>query len=612
MTTPTTPSSTDLFHRLADGRVLGHRIDEPALSCADTSPETVVLLHGMGQDLLVWPDDLVAGLVTGGLRVVRVDLRDSGTSSPGSAPSPAGWRIVARRPRPDAYTLDDLAADVCSLVEALDVGPVHLLGASMGGMVAQCIAASRHDLVRSLTSVFSSTGAPGVGGSSRAFRHVLTRPTPRAVSTDPAAVVARACEFVRVMASAQFPPDMAAERRRALDTHLRAVTPGPAGATRHLQAIIASGDRTDACRTITAPTLVVHGDADRVVDVSGGRATAAAVPGARLVEVPGMGHHLAPPLVAPFVEVVLGHVRASLAPPSPPAEPTLPDLLAPRTSPGHHGIGARRTWGARAVVTGAASGIGRALVLELVRRGSRVVCADVDLAGAQETVRLASEAEGSATAVACDVSDVRQVQALADRAVAWFGMPTLLVNNAGVGVGHSLVGETATSTWERATAVNLMGVVHGCETFVPLLRRTAGPRGVLNVASAAGFAPSPGMAAYGVGKAGVIALTETLAAEFAGTDLSAAVTCPTFVETPIFDGALMDPESARFARQRAASSGVDAATVARTALDALDRGALHHFPQRDARRFWLLKRCFPTQFPQWAATAAARTTRGNP
>ncbi|HEX9765162.1 MAG TPA: SDR family NAD(P)-dependent oxidoreductase, partial [Nitriliruptorales bacterium] len=222
-----------------------------------------------------------------------------------------------------------------------------------------------------------------------------------------------------------------------------------------------------------------------------------------------------------------------------------------------------------AVVTGAGSGIGRAIARELARRGSRVVCADIDLDRATATVELVSEGGGEAVAQACDVSRLEQVEDLADAAVEHFGeAATVIVNNAGIGVGGSTIGAIDITDWRRAVDVNLWGVVHGCHVFAPILRQN-GKGGILNVASAASFGSAAGMGPYNVTKAGVVSLSETLAAELAGTGIRVSVLCPTFVRTQIVDDAIVDAQSQRLATQLMRFTGRSADRVARIALDGL-------------------------------------------
>ncbi len=260
----------------------------------------------------------------------------------------------------------------------------------------------------------------------------------------------------------------------------------------------------------------------------------------------------------------------------------------------------RRTRDADAVVTGAGSGIGRAMARELARRGGRVVVADIDDVGAKETVAAIEGAGGRALAVSCDVADLAQVQALHDTALDWLDRaPHIVVNNAGIGAGGRVVGEDAIADWQRTLGINLWGVIHGCHTFVPTLR-AAGRGGVINVASAAGFTAAPRMAAYNVSKAGVVSLSETLAAELAGSGVAVTVLCPTFVRTNIFDGELIEPGAAGLARRIAGLTGFSAERVARTTLNAHDSGRLYVVPQLDAQLLWRTKRLLPAPYTRAA------------
>ncbi len=249
--------------------------------------------------------------------------------------------------------------------------------------------------------------------------------------------------------------------------------------------------------------------------------------------------------------------------------------------------------GARAVVTGAGSGIGRAFALELAARGGDVVCADLDEESARRTAEQVEQAGGAALAVRCDVGSAEQVARMRDAALERFGgPPTLLVNNAGIGAGGETVGRTALDDWQRTLQVNLWGVIHGCHSFLPGMRE-AGRGGVINVASAAGFAAGPRMAAYNVSKAGVMSLSETLAAELVGSGVRVTVLCPTFVRTGIFAGELIEPGAAGAAARVASWVGTSPERIARTTLAGHDRGRLYVVPQLDARAIWLSKRLVP-------------------
>ncbi|MDT4918061.1 MAG: hypothetical protein QOH89_2761 [Pseudonocardiales bacterium] len=259
-------------------------------------------------------------------------------------------------------------------------------------------------------------------------------------------------------------------------------------------------------------------------------------------------------------------------------------------------MGARRSQDSRAVVTGAGSGIGAAFAGELASRGGRVVCSDVDLDAAQRTVDTIAEHGGKALAVRCDVASLTDVAALADEAQSWFSAPpTVVVNNAGVGAGGTAVGVTPIGEWNQVLGINLNGVIHGCHVFVPILR-AAGRGGIINVASAASFTSAPTMGPYNVSKAGVVALSETLAAEFSGTRLRVTVLCPTFVKTNILQTEHITARSSELAERMMRLTGMSPQRVARTCLDAHDRGRLYVMPQLDAKALWRTKRMNPVAF----------------
>ncbi|MGB3896700.1 MAG: SDR family NAD(P)-dependent oxidoreductase [Mycolicibacter sinensis] len=259
----------------------------------------------------------------------------------------------------------------------------------------------------------------------------------------------------------------------------------------------------------------------------------------------------------------------------------------------------KRSHDASAVVTGAGSGIGAAFAVELARRGSAVVCSDIDVDAAQRTVDTITAAGGRATAVHCDVSQIDAVTALADAAQAWFGHPpTLVINNAGVGAGGQPIGDMALDDWTWTLGINLWGPIHGCHVFTPVLRAAAGdqPRGIINVASAASFGAAPDMAAYNVSKAGVLSLSETLAAELSGTGIGVTVLCPTFVKTNIVESGRITAQSSEAANRLMRWTGLSAQRVARDCLDAHDRGGLYCMPQLDAKIGWNIKRFAPETF----------------
>ncbi|CAA0127470.1 putative oxidoreductase EphD [Mycolicibacterium vanbaalenii] len=271
------------------------------------------------------------------------------------------------------------------------------------------------------------------------------------------------------------------------------------------------------------------------------------------------------------------------------------------------GLGSpRRSHGADAVITGAGSGIGAAFATELARRGGRVVCSDIAVDTARVTSKAIETDGGKALAVPCDVTQIEQVHHLAEEAQSWFdGPPTLVINNAGVGAGGAMIGESDLADWTWVLDINLWGPIHGCHVFAPILREAGRPAGIINVASAAAFGAAPGMAAYNVSKAGTLSLSETLAAEMAGTGVNVTVLCPTFVKTNIVGAGRISAKSTQLADQLMRWTGFSAERVARMCLDTLDRGGLYCMPQPEARIGWGIKRFTPTVYTR----AVGFTTR---
>ncbi|HEY1842234.1 MAG TPA: SDR family NAD(P)-dependent oxidoreductase [Mycobacterium sp.] len=252
---------------------------------------------------------------------------------------------------------------------------------------------------------------------------------------------------------------------------------------------------------------------------------------------------------------------------------------------------------ARAVVTGAGSGIGAAFAVELARRGGRVVCSDIDEVAAKRTVSTITDNGGDAIAITCDVTRFDDVQELATQSQSWFGAaPTLVINNAGVGSGGAPIGELPLDDWQWVLGINLWGPIHGSHVFAPILRSAGSsdvPRGIINVASAAAFGAAPGMGAYNVSKAGVLMLSETLAAELSGSGVKVTVLCPTFVKTNIIESGRLSADATRLANQLMGRTGFTATKVARVCLDAHDNGHLYCMPQLEAKIGWNIKRLVP-------------------
>jgi short-subunit dehydrogenase len=249
---------------------------------------------------------------------------------------------------------------------------------------------------------------------------------------------------------------------------------------------------------------------------------------------------------------------------------------------------------AYAVVTGAGSGIGRSFAVELARRGGTVVCADIHLETAQETVDLIQSLTSSnAYAVQCDVGLKEDVKALAEQAEQLLGHPvTLLINNAGVGLGGKF-DEVSLEDWQWCMHVNLWGVIHGCHYFVPQFKQQ-GFGAIINVASAAGFTAAPEMTAYNVTKASVLALSETLSAELRSANIRVNVLCPTLVPTNIMKNGRLPKSYSGLADQLLMNHAfIDSEQVAKKTLNQLDANKLYTIPQPDAKLFWWMKRISP-------------------
>lgn len=254
---------------------------------------------------------------------------------------------------------------------------------------------------------------------------------------------------------------------------------------------------------------------------------------------------------------------------------------------------------AYAVVTGAGSGIGRSFAVELAKRGGSIVCADINLEAAKETVKLIEQLGQKAFAVQCDVGQAEQVQALADQAEQLLDHPvTLIINNAGVGLGGKF-DEMSLEDWKWCMHVNLWGVIHGCHAFVPKLKKL-GYGAIINVASAASYTAAPEMSVYNVTKAGVLALSETLSAELRKFNIKVNVLCPTLVPTNIIKNGRIPGRYSKLADHALMNYAMTTSdAVAALTLNRLDRGLLYTTPQIDAKLFWLMKRTSPTLYAKF-------------
>ncbi|HYX63029.1 MAG TPA: alpha/beta fold hydrolase [Burkholderiales bacterium] len=271
--------------------------------------ETVLLIAGLGLQLIYWPPAFLEALAAEGLRLVAVDNRDAGRSSPIGTRPPGRLRQLFARPPRENYTLEDMADDMACLLRHLELASAHVVGMSMGGMIAQALACRHRSLVRSLTSIFSTTGRRSVGqpAASTLWRIATTR-MPRSTEEAEAGYLA----MMRHIGAPEAPGSEEQWRSYARQAWQRAGGKFDAsGIARQIGAIQKSGDRTAALRRIEAPTLVVHGDVDRIVHPSGGRATAKAIPGARLVTLKGMRHDIDAPRIPALASLIVSNIRSS-------------------------------------------------------------------------------------------------------------------------------------------------------------------------------------------------------------------------------------------------------------------------------------------------------------
>ncbi|HEX5851987.1 MAG TPA: alpha/beta hydrolase [Solirubrobacteraceae bacterium] len=252
----------------------------------EPSDPTALLVMGLGTQMVAWHEDFCRELAARGLHVVRFDNRDIGRSTHMSGKPPTIAQLLLRSKRAARYTLTDMADDAAGLLRELDLAPAHVIGASMGGMIAQTLAANHPTLVSSLVSIMSNTGNRWSGQPSLRIYSVFLRRAPR----EREAFIDHMEGLFAAIGSSGLPQDTEDVRELAAISYDRGHD--PQGPGRQLAAIIASGDRTADLRRIAMPTLVIHGTADPLVGPSGGRATARAIPGAELLRIEGMGHDL--------------------------------------------------------------------------------------------------------------------------------------------------------------------------------------------------------------------------------------------------------------------------------------------------------------------------------
>lgn len=276
----------------------------------DPSGRPLLMIMGLGSQLVGWEESFCDQLADAGHWVVRFDNRDVGLSTLFESFGPVNALEVMAKLRDGEpvelpYTLDDMADDTAALMDALKLERAHVLGASMGGMIAQTVAVRHPQRVRSLISVYSSTGNPEVPPASPEAMETLLEP---AVDEREAHIEAGLRSW-KVICSPGFPFD--AERIRDRVTRSFDRCHHPEGSSRQLAAILSAGNRKEALRSVTAPTLVIHGDGDCLVQVEGGRDTADAIPGAELLIFEGMGHDLPRELWPRLVSAISAHTEKS-------------------------------------------------------------------------------------------------------------------------------------------------------------------------------------------------------------------------------------------------------------------------------------------------------------
>lgn len=277
----------------------------------DKTAPPMLLIMGFGAQLTLWPDELVEALASRGFRVIRYDNRDIGLSHKFDgvkAPGLVKMTLLSKlglKPKVP-YTLADMADDGAGLLDTLGIEKAHIVGASMGGMIAQHFVSRHADKCLSLTTIFSTTGNPKLPPAKpEAMKALVTRPD----STDVEVLVEHGMMVARTIGSPGYPTEDERLRERTTASVRRSFY--PEGPTRHLSAIVADGDRRGMLKDVTVPTLVLHGEDDPLVPCEGGRDTAASIPGAKLKTIPGWGHDLPLELVDELADAITGHATAN-------------------------------------------------------------------------------------------------------------------------------------------------------------------------------------------------------------------------------------------------------------------------------------------------------------
>ena len=274
----------------------------------DPADPAILLVMGLGIQMLGWQEEFCQMLVDRGFFVIRYDNRDVGLSSKiEDAPVPDVLALMAGNTASATYKVEDMADDAAGLLDALGIKAAHVVGVSMGGMIAQALAIHHPDRVLSLTSIMSTTGNPEVGQPRPEAIPALISPAP----DDRDGFIEYQAGLFKLIGSPAYPADP--ERLRGLIARSYDRMNYPIGFMRQLAGVVASPDRTEALGSVQAPTLVIHGEDDPLIGVSGGEATANAVPGAKLLKIPGMGHDLPPELWPQFVDAIVENTERARA-----------------------------------------------------------------------------------------------------------------------------------------------------------------------------------------------------------------------------------------------------------------------------------------------------------
>lgn len=281
-------------------------------SLGDPEHPPILLVMGLGQQLVAWPERFCRLLVGSGFRVVRYDHRDTGLSTKveGQKATSVMQAFVNHRlglPITAPYTLEDLALDALGLADHLGIDRFHVAGVSMGGMIAQLLAGRHRERVRSLTSIMSTTGEKDLPAGRPEALALLARKRPEAADRE--TLIAQGLEARRVLAGPGYPTSEEEMRRRSAEAIDR--TWYPAGYARHTLAVLASPERSALLRRLEVPTLVLHGRDDPLVPVEHGIRTAELVPGAKLHVIDGMGHDLPPGAMELLARAIVDHARAA-------------------------------------------------------------------------------------------------------------------------------------------------------------------------------------------------------------------------------------------------------------------------------------------------------------